>query len=47
MRTVTRPCGSGSPAFAGQPLLLQALAGPPGQLGVTGNLSPAVKLELP
>jgi hypothetical protein len=36
-----------APAFSGLPLVLQALAGPPGQLGVTGNLSNAASIELP
>jgi hypothetical protein len=36
-----------APAFAGVPLVLQALAGPPGQLGFTGNLSNAESIELP
>jgi hypothetical protein len=36
-----------APAFSGVPIALQVLAGPPGQLGVTGNLSNAEAIELP
>ena len=36
-----------APAFSGVPIALQVLAGPPGQLGVTGNLSNAEAIALP
>ena len=36
-----------APAFSGLPLALQALAGPPGQLGFTGNLSNVESIQLP
>lgn len=36
-----------APGFSGLPLVLQVLAGPPGQLALTGNLSNAESIELP
>lgn len=36
-----------APAFSGLPIALQALAGPPGQLGFTGNLSNVESIALP
>ena len=36
-----------APSFSGAPIVLQALAGPSGQLGFTGNLSNPESIELP
>ena len=36
-----------APVFSGLPIVLQVLAGPPGQLAFTGNLSNAESIELP